>query len=141
MFISSAFDLSLSLTYYRSWTFFFLVSYIASSPLEAFACHCIPAATGISFMLIIVRVGLSFSWEERVGSQLGISVGDLDPVAPKTAVRGQNDFTAVFPLGMIVWVRQTVTVEREELTDCALTRVWNKGSRDSDTIGGAGESV
>ena len=48
--------------HYRFWTLFFLIAYSASSLLEDFAFHCIPAATGISFMLIIVRVGLGFSW-------------------------------------------------------------------------------
>ena len=93
-------------------------------------------------MLTIVRVGLSFSWEEHVGSQLGISVGDLGPaVAQNTVARDQNDFTAVFPLGMIVWVRRTVTVEREEVTDFALTRVWNKADNDSESVGHGGESA
>ncbi|KAH9938802.1 uncharacterized protein BXZ73DRAFT_99863 [Epithele typhae] len=47
---------------YTFWTLFFLCAYAAQSLLEAFAFHNIPAATGISFMLIIVRVGLGFSF-------------------------------------------------------------------------------
>ena len=47
--------------HYRFWTLFFLIAYSASSLLEDFAFHCIPAATGISFMLIIVRVGLGLT--------------------------------------------------------------------------------
>ncbi|KAJ2990813.1 hypothetical protein NUW54_g8366 [Trametes sanguinea] len=41
---------------YTTWTLFFLVSYSSNSLLEAFAFHCIPAATGISFTLIILSV-------------------------------------------------------------------------------------
>ena len=120
------------------------MSYIASSPLEAFAFHCIPAATGISFMLIIVRVGLGFSWAEPAGSQLGVSVGALGPIVagPPGAVRGHsNDLTALapYPLRMIVSVTQTA--EREEVTDFALPRVGSKADSDSDTIRDAGESV
>ncbi|PIL32457.1 hypothetical protein GSI_05159 [Ganoderma sinense ZZ0214-1] len=115
---------------YTSWTFFFLVSYIASSPLEAFAFHCIPAATGISFMLIIVRVGLGFSWAELAGSQLGVSVGHI--VGP-TAARGQNDLTgAAYPLAMIVSVTQTV---EREVTDFALPGLGSKRDSDSETVG------
>nr|VWP02052.1 Zn(2)-C6 fungal-type domain-containing protein [Ganoderma boninense] len=118
---------------YTSWTFFFLVSYIASSPLEAFAFHCIPAATGISFMLIIVRVGLGFSWAEIAGSQLAVSVGGLGGIAgPTVTTRGQTDLAAAYPLAMIVSVTQTV---EREVTDFALPRVGSKGDSDSDTVG------
>ncbi|KAM5541546.1 hypothetical protein V8D89_004736 [Ganoderma adspersum] len=120
---------------YTSWTVFFLISYIVSSPLEAFAFHCIPVATGISFMLVIVRVGLSFSWAEAVGSQLGVSVG-----GPASArLGGQSDLTSLYPLRMIVSVTRTV---EKEVTDFALPWVGKKADCDSDgTVGDAGESV
>ncbi|KAI0764237.1 hypothetical protein BD413DRAFT_482919 [Trametes elegans] len=53
-----------SAAFYTFWTLFFVVSFSANSYLEAFAFHCIPAATGISFMLIVVRVGLGFHWSQ-----------------------------------------------------------------------------
>ena len=120
-----------------SWTFFFLVSYIASSPLEAFAFHCIPAATGISFMLIIVRVGLGFSWAEPVGSQLGLAPMSI-------AARAQTEGGGTYPLTMIR-LDVTRTVERETVTDFALPRGGQKGDGigdgDSDSARDAADSV
>ena len=110
-----------------SWTFFFLASYIASSPLEAFACHCIPVATGISFTLIIVRVGLGFSWAELTGSQLAVSVGGIGSVAAGR-LGSQNDLMATYPLRMIVSVTQTV---EKEVIDFALPREGNNADSDS----------
>ncbi|KAI1788208.1 hypothetical protein LXA43DRAFT_1026099 [Ganoderma leucocontextum] len=123
---------------YTAWTFFFLVSYIVSSPLEAFAFHCIPAATGISFMLIIVRVGLGFSWAEPAVSQLGVA--GLGPLSGMQT-RGQSDSVAAYPLTMIS-LNVTRTVERETATDFALPRAGTtKGDADSDTAGDPGELV
>ncbi|KAH9850459.1 hypothetical protein C2E23DRAFT_311580 [Lenzites betulinus] len=95
---------------YTAWTLFFLVSYSANSLLEAFAFHCIPAATGISFMLIIVRVGLGFHWSPA-------TVGSLDPARASTSVLRK-------PPRMIA-LNVTKSVERE--TDFALRRVPDKG--------------
>ncbi|CDO75938.1 hypothetical protein BN946_scf184873.g27 [Trametes cinnabarina] len=59
-----------SAAFYTFWTLFFLTAFAANSLLEAFAFHCIPAATGISFMLIVVRVGLGFHWSHIAGVAL-----------------------------------------------------------------------
>ncbi|EIW53016.1 uncharacterized protein TRAVEDRAFT_53433 [Trametes versicolor FP-101664 SS1] len=64
-----------SAAFYTFWTLFFVVSFSANSLLEQFAFHCIPAATGISFMLIVVRVGLGFHWSQITG--VGISPAGL----------------------------------------------------------------
>ncbi|KAI0667531.1 hypothetical protein C8Q78DRAFT_386395 [Trametes maxima] len=61
-----------SAAFYTFWTLFFVVAYAANSLLEAFAFHCIPAATGISFMLIVVRVGLGFHWSQIAGDGMGL---------------------------------------------------------------------
>ena len=90
-------------------------------------------------MLIIVRVGLGFSWAEAVGSQLGVSVGALGPiVAGPPTVRGQTDLTSAYPLRMIVSVTQTV---EDEVTDFALPHAGSKADSDSDTVRDARESV
>lgn len=95
------------------WTLFFLCAYSANSLLEDFAFHCIPAATGISFMLIIVRVGLGFSWAQHslpLAHMGGVGSGGSHAHVPRT-VDG--------PLRMIALnVTRTVDVERE--TDFAL---------------------
>ncbi|KAI0660073.1 hypothetical protein C8Q70DRAFT_932979 [Cubamyces menziesii] len=56
-----------SAAFYTFWMIFFVTAFAAGSLLEAFAFHCIPAATGISFMLIVVRVGLGFHWSQIAG--------------------------------------------------------------------------
>ncbi|KAI0324336.1 hypothetical protein GY45DRAFT_1263011 [Cubamyces sp. BRFM 1775] len=56
-----------SAAFYTFWMIFFVTAFAANSLLEAFAFHCIPAATGISFMLIVVRVGLGFHWSQIAG--------------------------------------------------------------------------
>ncbi len=87
-------------------------------------------------MLIIVRVGLGFSWAEPAGSHLGVA--GLGPIAGMgMAARGQND--GAYPLAMIS-LNVTRTVERE--TDFALPRAGTtKGDGDSDTMQDVGESV
>ncbi|KAI0631823.1 hypothetical protein C8Q77DRAFT_1228829 [Trametes polyzona] len=60
-----------SAAFYTFWTLFFVVSFCANSLLEQFAFHCIPAATGISFMLIVVRVGLGFHWSQITALGVG----------------------------------------------------------------------
>ncbi|EJF59455.1 hypothetical protein BD309DRAFT_1053997 [Dichomitus squalens] len=111
---------------YTSWTLFFLVSYSASSLLETFAFHCIPVVTGISFMLIIVRVGLGFSWSEDTGESLGVTT--RVPVVGRLPTRGQ-DSGEPYPLRMIT-LNVTRTVERE--TDFALPQSpGDKGRRGS----------
>ena len=89
-------------------------------------------------MLIIVRVGLGFSWAEPAGSHLGVSVAGLGPVAGMgMGARGQND--GAYPLAMIS-LNVTRTVERE--TDFALPRAgMTKGDGDSDTMQDVGERV
>ncbi|KAI0363450.1 hypothetical protein BV20DRAFT_144330 [Pilatotrama ljubarskyi] len=62
-----------SAAFYTFWTLFFVVSFSADSLLEQFAFHCIPAATGISFMLIVVRVGLGFHWSQIAGAVPGFA--------------------------------------------------------------------
>ncbi|KAI0372527.1 hypothetical protein BV20DRAFT_939651 [Pilatotrama ljubarskyi] len=64
-----------SAAFYTFWTLFFVVSFSADSLLEQFAFHCIPAATGISFMLIVVRVGLGFHWSQIAGAVPGFVAG------------------------------------------------------------------
>ncbi|KAI9058935.1 hypothetical protein FKP32DRAFT_1580778 [Trametes sanguinea] len=64
---------------YTFWTLFFLIAFAANSLLEQFAFHCIPAATGISFMLIVVRVGLGFHWSQIAG--VGLSFVGRRPSA------------------------------------------------------------
>ncbi|KAJ7213734.1 hypothetical protein B0H12DRAFT_370626 [Mycena haematopus] len=46
---------------YTTWTLFFLISYQTKSNLQFIAADCWPAVTGISCMLIHVRVGLGWS--------------------------------------------------------------------------------
>ncbi|KAI0820898.1 hypothetical protein BC628DRAFT_817017 [Trametes gibbosa] len=98
---------------YTTWTLFFLLSYSANSLLEAFAFHCIPAATGISFMLIIVRVGLGLHWSPAITRSLDLHVSTSVAVRkpPPCAPR-------------MVSLNVTKTVERE--TDFALRRAPEK---------------
>ena len=68
-------------------------------------------------MLIIVRVGLGFSWAEPASSSLS-----LTPIAHLTVLN----------------LTVTWTVEREAVTDFALPRVGHKGDEDSDSAQDAG---
>ncbi|KAI0357205.1 hypothetical protein OH77DRAFT_141975 [Trametes cingulata] len=111
---------------YTAWTFFFLASYSANSILEAFAFHCIPAATGISFMLIIVRVGLGFHWSPAAGDS-GLVHSVARASGRKPPVR--QDAEGAYPLRMIS-LNVTRTVERE--TDFALRRPREKDDVESD---------
>ncbi|KAI0631824.1 hypothetical protein C8Q77DRAFT_1074777 [Trametes polyzona] len=111
---------------YTAWTLFFLLSYSANSLLEAFAFHCIPAATGISFMLIIVRVGLGFNWSPGAS---GASVSMRKP-PPSTRMHGEDPFPV--PVRMIS-LNVTRTVEQE--TDFSLRRAPEKGAVDVDADG------
>ncbi|KAI0764238.1 hypothetical protein BD413DRAFT_673558 [Trametes elegans] len=111
---------------YTSWTLFFLVSYSANSILEAFAFHCIPAATGISFMLIIVRVGLGFHWSPAAGDGTGTLPSAVPRKPPPPRQEG-----GTYPLRMIS-LNVTRTVERE--TDFALRREPEKGDVDGDLV-------
>ncbi|KAI0362930.1 hypothetical protein BV20DRAFT_959328 [Pilatotrama ljubarskyi] len=106
---------------YTAWTFFFLASYSANSILEAFAFHCIPAATGISFMLIIVRVGLGFHWSPAASDSALLHSVRKPPV--------RQDADGAYPLRMIS-LNVTRTVEQE--TDFALRRPQEKGDVDLD---------
>ncbi|KAL1942174.1 hypothetical protein VTO73DRAFT_6238 [Trametes versicolor] len=104
---------------YTAWTLFFLVSYSSNSLLEAFAFHCIPAATGISFMLIIVRVGLGFHWSPASGSTPG-----THPSMRKPPVRAEDV--------RMISLNVTRTVERE--TDFALRRPPEKSETDAGSL-------
>ena len=103
--------------HYRFWTLFFLIAYSASSLLEDFAFHCIPAATGISFMLIIVRVGLGFSWTHAASAPGAAST--LFPGSTHAAahahVHGHGHADGALRM---ITLNVTRTVERE--TDFAL---------------------
>ncbi|KAI0357204.1 hypothetical protein OH77DRAFT_1399616 [Trametes cingulata] len=74
-----------SAAFYTFWTLFFVVAFCANSLLEQFAFHCIPAATGISFMLIVVRVGLGFHWSQIAGVGPGY-VGARRPSMRKPSI-------------------------------------------------------
>ncbi|KAI0641675.1 hypothetical protein C8Q79DRAFT_918868 [Trametes meyenii] len=119
---------------YTSWTLFFLVSYSANSLLEAFAFHCIPAATGISFMLIIVRVGLGFHWSPASGgSALAPSIG-VGALASARAGPPRGQDPGGYPM-RVIHLNVTRTVEQEAVTDYALRRGPEKGldaDEDSD---------
>ena len=80
-------------------------------------------------MLIIVRVGLGFSWAEPTGSQLAVSGGGIGSAAA-ARLGSQNDLMATYPLRMIVSVTQTV---EKEVIDFALPRVGNNADSDSES--------
>ncbi|EJF59453.1 hypothetical protein DICSQDRAFT_156292 [Dichomitus squalens LYAD-421 SS1] len=124
---------------YTFWILFFLVSYCASSTLEAFAFHCIPAATGISFMLIIVRVGLGFSWSEIESARLGIV--DLASLSRMQACRSQDGNTGTGYPPTIINLNVTRTVETRMETDFALPQASVKRDGGSDIGKKSGECV
>lgn len=110
-------------SHHSAWTLFFLVSYSSNSLLEAFAFHCIPAATGISFMLIIVRVGLGFHWSPASGSGIGTRASTRkQPARPEEG----------YPPVRMISLNVTRTVERE--TDFALRRVPEKNETDAGSL-------
>ncbi|KAI9068558.1 hypothetical protein FKP32DRAFT_1561435 [Trametes sanguinea] len=109
---------------YTTWTLFFLVSYSSNSLLEAFAFHCIPAATGISFTLIIARIGLG--WSQVAGDGLELAGPTRRPLR-------QDDG---YPLRMIT-VNVRRTVEQEAVPDFALPpRTPEKRDQEFDLVKG-----
>ncbi|KAH9896050.1 hypothetical protein C8Q73DRAFT_665064 [Cubamyces lactineus] len=94
---------------YTFWTLFFLVSYSSNSLLEAFAFHCIPAATGLSFTLIIARIGLG--WSRVAGDD-----AELAPGSRWALPQGQD---STYPLRVIT-VNVRRTVEQEAVPDYSL---------------------
>ncbi|KAI0327852.1 hypothetical protein GY45DRAFT_1256114 [Cubamyces sp. BRFM 1775] len=96
---------------YTFWTLFFLVSYSSNSLLEAFAFHCIPAATGLSFTLIIARIGLG--WSRVAGDDVELAAG------PRWTMPQGQDSTGTYPLRVIA-VNVRRTVEQEAVPDFSL---------------------
>ncbi|KAI0660066.1 hypothetical protein C8Q70DRAFT_1044615 [Cubamyces menziesii] len=94
---------------YTFWTLFFLVSYASNSLLEAFAFHCIPAATGLSFTLIIARIGLG--WSRVAGDDVELAPG------PRWTLPQVQD--SAYPLRVIT-VNVRRTVEQEAVPDYSL---------------------
>ncbi|KAH9850457.1 hypothetical protein C2E23DRAFT_869920 [Lenzites betulinus] len=106
-----------SAAFYTFWTLFFVVSFSANSLLEQFAFHCIPAATGISFMLIVVRVGLGFHWSQIAGAGAAVP-RSASVCARQPSMRiGKPAPPPTFPARAIT-LNVTRTIEQE--TDYAL---------------------
>ncbi|KAI0739886.1 hypothetical protein C8Q80DRAFT_1124192 [Daedaleopsis nitida] len=136
---TEAFVFVASAALYTTWTLLFLVSYAASSVLYAFAFHYIPAATGISFMLIFVRGGPFSSWTETPLGALRPAGGTRSTLT-SVAVGGHPSSTSTgarlhgAPARRRFALSVTQTVERE--TDFGLPQVEDKrtvsGDADSD---------
>ncbi|OJT13248.1 hypothetical protein TRAPUB_10183 [Trametes pubescens] len=111
-----------SAAFYTFWTLFFVVSFSANSLLEQFAFHCIPAATGISFMLIVVRVGLGFHWSQITG----VGAGAAGLAAHARRAPSMRKPALAYPPRAIT-LNVTRTVEQE--TDYALRMSPEPSSR------------
>ncbi|KAI0820900.1 hypothetical protein BC628DRAFT_1329406 [Trametes gibbosa] len=126
-----------SAAFYTFWTLFFVVSFSANSLLEQFAFHCIPAATGISFMLIVVRVGLGFHWSQITALSAGPAGTGLMHHGSAHSRRPSMRKPALAYPARAITLNVTRTIEQE--TDYALRMPPELRQADADADAEAAE--